>query len=51
MQGDRKVLTYHHTGLDDPTLVAVSEDNVVFKSYNVPLQGHLALTDDPSEMV
>lgn len=37
-------------GFDDPTLVAVS-DNVSFKNYDVPLQGHLALSDDPTEMM
>jgi len=38
------------TGLDDATLVAVS-DTVTFKNYDEPLQGHLALTGDPTEMV
>ena len=37
-------------GLDDATLVAVS-DTVTFKNYDEPLQGHLALTGDPTEMV
>ena len=37
-------------GFEDPTLVAVS-DNVYFKNYNVPLQAHLALSDDPTEMM
>ena len=41
---------YSVTGFDDPTLVAVS-DNVYFKNYNLPMQGHLALTGDPTEMV
>lgn len=37
-------------GFEYPLLVAVS--NVVrFKNWNEPLQAHLALTGDPTEMV
>lgn len=39
-----------HSGFNDATLVSVSE-NVYFKDYNVPLQGHLALSGDPTEML
>jgi len=39
-----------HLGFEYPTLVAVS--NVVrFQNWNEPLQAHLALTGDPTEMV
>lgn len=37
-------------GLNDGTLVAVS-DLVYFKNYNYPLQGHLSLTNDTTQMV
>lgn len=37
-------------GFEDPTLVAIS-GNVSFKNYDVPLQAHLALSDDPTEML
>ena len=45
-----EVNIFYSPGLDDATLVAVSS-TVTFKNYNQPLQGHLALTDDPTEMV
>ena len=37
-------------GFENPSMVAVS-DNVYFKNYDVPLQGHLALSTDPTEMM
>lgn len=37
-------------GLDNPTLVSISS-NVKFKNYNEPLQAHLSLTGDPTEMM
>ena len=38
------------SGFDNPTLAAVS--NIVsFKNPNEPLHGHLALTNDVTEMV
>ena len=39
-----------HTGFESPTLVAISSV-LQFSNYNVPLQGHLALTQDPTEML
>ena len=34
----------------DPVPVAVSE-TIQFRNWNEPLQGHLALTGDPTEMM
>ena len=43
-------LLAHFVGFDNPTLAAVS--NIVsFKNPNEPLHGHLALTNDITEMV
>lgn len=39
-----------YTGLGDPVLVAVTEI-LHFKYPNEPLQGHLALTEDPTTMM
>lgn len=36
-------------GFDNPVLAAVS-NAVTFKNPNEPLHGHLALTDNPTEM-
>ena len=35
---------------NDPLVVAVS-DKIRFRNWNEPLQGHLALTGDPTEMM
>lgn len=43
-------LSLHCPGFEDPTLVAVS-DTVYFQDYNIPLQGHLALSNDSSVMM
>lgn len=37
-------------GFEYPTLVGVSTV-VWFNNYNTPLQGHLALTQDPTQMM
>ena len=37
------------SGFDNPTLVAISS-TVHFWNYNSPMQGHLALTGDPTKM-
>lgn len=36
-------------GLNNPVAAAVTQ-NIEFENYNQPLQGHLSLTGDPSEM-
>ena len=37
------------SGFDNPTLVAIS-NTLHFWNYNTPMQGHLALTGDPTKM-
>ena len=37
-------------GSEDPVLLAVS-DVITFQNYNEPLQGHLVLTNDPTEVM
>ena len=37
------------SGFDNPTLVAIS-NTLHFWNYNSPMQGHLALTGDPTKM-
>ena len=44
------VFGFFRGGLSNPTLVAIS-NTVSFENYNEPLQGHLALTGDPTEMM
>ena len=39
-----------YTGFDSPTLVAISSV-LQFSNYSIPLQGHLALTQNPTEMM
>jgi hypothetical protein len=43
-------LPYSWAGFDNPVLAAVS-DAITFKNPNEPLQGHLALTHNISEMM
>ena len=39
-----------YEGSEDPVLLAVS-DVITFQNYNEPLQGHLVLTNDPTEVM
>jgi hypothetical protein len=42
---------YHcHIGLHEPSVIAVSNE-VNFVNFNAPLQGHLSMTDIPTEMM
>lgn len=45
-----RLALFDFPGLSNPTLVSVS-NTVSFENYNEPLQGHLALTGDPTEMM
>jgi hypothetical protein len=47
---DSYTVAYFTGGLTNPTLLAVSEP-VEFSNYHVPMQIHLAYTDDPTQMI
>lgn len=47
---DSYTVAYFTGGLDNPVLLAVSEP-VEFSNYHLPMQLHLAYTDDPTQMV
>eukprot|EP00731_Ephydatia_muelleri_P019789 Em0012g614a len=47
---DNMIVGFFTGGSQNPVLLAVS-DIIQFQNYNEPLQGHLVLSDDPTEII